>query len=139
MTILIMIAIPNYRVANIKTIATEGLVISSEGRLQVHEYYAVTGKWLTQESALKNHQHSEIMTHNIEQGAVTMIFPQSKSLRLYGEQLTLRPVLFNNDRNMTFGWLCGYTQVSGLLPVGTNKTDIPAEHLMRLCRGDGDK
>jgi Tfp pilus assembly protein PilE len=137
--ILMAIALPYYRIAIIKAIATEGIGMSAEGRLQVHEYYAVTGKWLTLESLQTDDPQIDGVTQKIEQGAVTMIYPPSKSLRLHGEKLTFRPMVQRNDQGMTLEWLCGYTQASDRLVTGINRTDIPREHLMKLCRGEGGR
>ncbi|MEW8624483.1 MAG: pilin [Candidatus Thiodiazotropha sp.] len=132
--ILLGVAFPYYSAALIKTISAEAMMVSATGRLAVHEHYAMTGRWLSQSNVQEQIINNENLTIEINQGAATVVFPESKQLRLKGKKLTYRPVVQPNELGMTIEWICGYTQISDHQVIGIDSTDILAENLPWHCR-----
>jgi Tfp pilus assembly protein PilE len=132
--VLFAVGFPYYKQALTKSISNAAMTASSTGRLDVHEHYALTGNWLSKSSIETDNQNIEDLTQEIEQGAITITFPQSKRLRLKAEKLTFRPIVLPNDQGISIEWLCGYSQVSERQVNGIDRTDIPAENLPWLCR-----
>jgi type IV pilus assembly protein PilA len=129
--ILFMIALTNFEQISKKVRVFDAVAVSAYARAGVHEHYAVTGKWLT----LFELDSLGEYIHDIEQGAVTIHYPDHKRHYPRGDRLTMRPAIQANGMNTTLRWYCGYAKPDDEIKLaGIDKTDIPEQYLISLCR-----
>jgi len=71
----------------------------------------------------------------IASGAIDMTFGNSASAALRGKILTIRPAVVTDAPIVPPTWLCGHASTPAkMVPIGVDKTDIPAAFLPLNCR-----
>ncbi|MEJ2405128.1 MAG: hypothetical protein P8171_12690 [Candidatus Thiodiazotropha sp.] len=147
--ILFLLALPNYQTAILKTTFSEILTIQKIGRIEVQEYYAVTGKWPRIEvqeyyavtGKWPSSKRTEIPVYGdsgygqeINHGVASYILPDPMRRKLSGDRISFYPKVLGDDGTI-FHWYCGYANIANTPDITPyNKTDIPEEYLLHNCK-----
>lgn len=138
--ILAATALPAYHTYTTRAQTVESMVIVSELKNTVTEYYKHTGIFPANNSAagipaanlLLGNYVSSIELNN---GSFHVTFGNKANLQLKDRILTIQPIVVTNSAASPMSWLCGYSAVpAGMSAVGSNKTDVDRSLLPASCR-----
>lgn len=118
----------------------EGLLLASDFKAGVAEYFANTGSFPEDAEKLgfSDRKNTQIVEDiSIDNGAITIVYSNEADDEISGEQLTLRPVV---DANTDIVWVCGYALYEGSINAnyaesGPNETTVPQDLLPKNCQG----
>jgi type IV pilus assembly protein PilA len=132
--ILLLLALPNVKTAILKTTFSEILTIQKIGRIEVQEYYAVTGKWPSSKRTEIPVYGDSGYGQEINHGVVSYILPDPMRRKLSGDRISFYPKVLGDDGTI-FHWYCGYANIANTPDITPyNKTDIPEEYLLHNCK-----
>ncbi len=137
--IIFLLAIPMYKTAMLRTAFSEVIGIQKVGRIEVQEYYAITGQWLSSKDEVQNESDLHGYTQSIENGVVTYILPKELSTRLSGNRISFYPEVRDED-TMILQWHCGYSDATkGSDTASYDRTNIPQQNLLNICKPSNEK
>jgi type IV pilus assembly protein PilA len=136
--ILLLLALPNVKTAILKTTFSEILTIQKIGRIEVQEYYAVTGKWPSSKRTEIPVYGDSGYGQEINHGVASYILPDPMRRKLSGDRISFYPKVLGDDGPI-FHWYCGHANIANT-PDFTPyiKTDIPEEYLLHNCKETHD-
>lgn len=139
-SILAMIAVPNYMNKIIKSQINEALPLADIAKSPVTTAWATT-KSFPADNADAGLPNADKIVNNliksvaVENGAIHITFGNHANQFLQGKILTLRPAIVEDAPIVPVIWVCGLSATPGNMTVnGNNKTNIPAGYLPVKCR-----
>ncbi len=132
--ILFLLALPNYQTAMFKATFSEIMTIQKIGRIEVQEYYAVTGKWPSSKRTDIPVYDDSRYGQEINHGVSTYILPDHMRRKLSGDRISFYPKVQGDD-GMVFHWYCGHADAAKSPDiVSYNKTNISEHYLLHICK-----
>lgn len=140
--ILAAVALPSYQDYLLRAKISEALVMASEVKSSVNEFYLATGKMPENNEAAglaidSAYRGSYVLGILVENGAIHISFDSNEFGSDQAEpSITLLPL--SNDDVITLGlaWACNSTkEIEGLTLRGENRTNMNERYLPQDCRG----
>jgi type IV pilus assembly protein PilA len=140
--ILAAVALPSYQDYLLRAKISEALVMASEVKSSVNEFYLATGKMPENNEAAglaidSAYRGSYVLGILVENGAIHISFDSNEFGSDQAEpSITLLPL--SNDDVITLGlaWACNSTkEIEGLTLHGENRTNMNERYLPQDCRG----
>ena len=139
--ILSSVALPAYQVYIQRSEVVEALSMVGTLRENINQYY-VEALEFPADNQTAGVPLPEFLIGNritgveVENGALHVTLGNKASKPLQGKVLTFRPAVVIGSPVSPISWLCGYdTPVTGMQPVGENRTTVAREFLPAACRG----
>ena len=138
--ILASVAIPSYQTYTTRAQVVESMVIVSELKNTVAEYYKQTGKFPqnNQTAGIPEPQYllgNYVKEIQLEDGAFHIRLGNKVHQALSGKRITVRPIVVSGSPNSPFSWVCGNATIpEGMEAVGANRTELGVEALPGACR-----
>jgi type IV pilus assembly protein PilA len=139
-SILALIAVPNYLDKVIKNQINEALPLADIAKSPISIAWATTQTFPADNASAGLPAADKIVNNlvssvAVEGGAIHITFGNHANQFLKGKKLTLRPAVVEDAPVVPVTWLCGPSAAPGNMTVkGTNKTDIPVSYLPLKCR-----
>lgn len=139
-------ALRYYEQALVKSAVTEALMVTQTLRRDVFEFHYRSGRWpkiYELPGSIRSHAlggaksdiGAYVSTIEIDpDGAMTVTF-NDRVAQLAGRHLTLRPVVVPGTDGSVNRWSCSHhLPAPPALALGRDRTDLPDDHLLHLCR-----
>ena len=138
--ILASVALPSYQSYTIRAQVSESLVIVSELKVSVAEYYKAKGAFPSNNDAAQIPQ-SHLLQGNfvkaivVQDGAFHVELGNKINASVAGNIISIRPIVVKGSPSSPFSWVCGNSEVpEAMQAVGENKTSIDQTLLPANCR-----
>lgn len=138
--ILASISLPAYQTYTIRAQVSESLVIASELKSSVVDYYKFKGKFPTDNAAAgipESHllQGNFVTSIQMENGAFHVTLGNKINTHVADKIVSIRPIIVKGSPTSPFSWICGHSEApDAMLAIGENKTSVGGEHLPAVCR-----
>jgi type IV pilus assembly protein PilA len=134
--ILATLGLPAYQNHIISTQVAEGPELASGTKMAIAEYYANTGNWPADNTALGQTtppSGTYVSAITVADGVMTIAYAQARTnADVSSLVLTIRPALTGNK---DIAWVCGTAAApTGATAVGTDATTVPGKYLPTACR-----
>ena len=138
--ILASIAIPSYQDYTIRAQVVEALVLASELKPEIQDFYRARGRFPADNEAAgvpaPEHLIGQYVTDiEVADGALHIRFGNKANSMIAGRILTVRPVFVTANPGSPIAWNCGTSAPpNGMTPAGADRTDLLLTHLPAACR-----
>ena len=148
-SVVVTLALGYYQVALVKSASSEALSVTQTLRRELFEFRARHGRWPRSEEVVVPRRNASdagspppasdvsanVATIEVgESGELTVTFNAGMPA-LAGHRLTLRPVVVPGQADAPVRWTCGKRiPAPPAVALGADRTDLPDELLMHLCR-----
>lgn len=132
--IAVVAALRYYEIALAKAQGSEVFSVVQMLRRDVVEFHTRHGRWPDSADLDLKRLDSGSASIEVAAGAITFTFG-ARAPALTGRRLTLRPVIVPDQIDAPVRWICGPRQPAApAVAIGVDRSDMPEQHLIHLCR-----